>query len=44
MKQTIAGLNVTQTFYIVNQDQAGCFSAFILSLPEHGLLQICGKF
>jgi len=42
--QPNVGLNVTQTFYIVSQDQAGCLSALFLLLPEDGLPRICGKF
>jgi len=34
--QPNVGLNVTWTFYIVHQDQAGCLSALFLSLPEDG--------
>jgi len=42
--QPNAGLNVTRTFYIVRQDQAGCVSAIFLLLPEDGLPPIWRKF
>jgi len=35
-----AGLNVTWSFYIVRQDQAGCVYDIFLLLPEDGLPQI----